>query len=176
MVVSRKSDCAEQESKNGTPVKVTHMPTYVCSAPAGLLDDGRKAAMAEAITRIHSEETGAPTFFVQVVFEERQLADGFLGGTRASGQMWIRADIRAGRTDAQRQTLMLRIMREVSRVTGVREDAVWIYLCNLAPTDMIEYGHVLPKPGDEAAWFESLPASVKEYLTSLGTTEATFKL
>ena len=63
-----------------------------------------------------------------------------------------------------------------SRVTGVREDAVWIYLCNLAPTDMIEYGHVLPKPGDEAAWFESSPASVKEYLTSLGTTEATFKL
>src|SRR6266446_5645357 len=62
MVVSRKSDCAEQESKNGTPVKVTHMPTYVCSAPAGLLDDGRKAAMAEAITRIHSEETGAPPF------------------------------------------------------------------------------------------------------------------
>ena len=152
------------------------MPTYVCSAPAGLLDDGRKAAMAEAITRIHSEETGAPTFFVQVVFEERQLADRFLGGTRASGQMWIRADIRAGRTDAQRQKLMLRIMREVSRVTGVREDAVWIYLCNLAPTDMIEYGHVLPKPGDEADWFESLPASLKEYLTSLGTTKATFKL
>ena len=163
-------------AKNGTPVKGTHMPTYVCSAPAGLLDDGRKAAMAEAITRIHSEETGAPTFFVQVVFEERQLADRFLGGTRASGQMWIRADIRAGRTDAQRQKLLLRIMREVSRVTGVREDAVWIYLCNLAPTDMIEYGHVLPKPGDEAAWFESLPASLKEYLTSLGTTKETLTL
>jgi len=124
-------------AKNGTRVKGTHMPTYVCSAPAGLLDDGRKAAMAEAITRIHSEETGAPTFFVQVVFEEKQPADRFLGGTRASGQIWIRADIRAGRTDAQRQKLMLRIMREVSRITGVREDAVWIYICNLAPTDMI---------------------------------------
>jgi phenylpyruvate tautomerase PptA (4-oxalocrotonate tautomerase family) len=99
--------------------------------------------MAEAITRIHSEETGAPTFFVQVVFEEKQTADRFLGGTRASGQIWISADIRAGRTDAQRQKLMLRIMRKVSRITGVREDAVWIYLCNLAPTDMIEYGHVL---------------------------------
>src|SRR5258708_9361384 len=109
MVVSRKSDCAEQESKNGTPVKVTHMPTYVCSAPAGLLDDGRKAAMAEAITRIHSEETGAPAFFVQRVFEERQLAEGFLGATRAWGQMWIRADTRASRNEAQRRTLILRL-------------------------------------------------------------------
>ena len=36
------------------------MPTYVCSLPAGHLSDNQKAALADAITRIHSEETGAP--------------------------------------------------------------------------------------------------------------------
>jgi phenylpyruvate tautomerase PptA (4-oxalocrotonate tautomerase family) len=60
------------------------MPTYICALPADAFGDARKAAIAEAITRIHSEETGAPTFFVQVVIEEKKPTDRFLGGTRMS--------------------------------------------------------------------------------------------
>ena len=35
------------------------MPTYFCSAPAGLLDASKKSAIAAAITRIHNAVTGA---------------------------------------------------------------------------------------------------------------------
>jgi hypothetical protein len=35
---------------------------------------------------------------------------------------------------------------------------------------------VLPAPGEEQAWFESLPAPLQAYMTSLGTTGKTFKL
>src|ERR1700727_1876594 len=148
------------------------MPTYVCSVPEKLVDDHQKEAIAEAISRIHSEETGVPVFFAQIVIEEKG-ADRFLGPSRASGQIWIRGDIRAGRTEAQRTRILLRIMEEVSGITGIKEQDIWVYLCNLAPTDMLEYGHVLPKPGEETAWFDRLPKSLQNYMERLGTTRKT---
>ncbi len=152
------------------------MPTYVCSLAEGFVNDSQKAAIAEAVTRIHGEETGAPSYFVQVVIEEKKSADRFLGGSRAAGQIWIRGDIRAGRTQAQRNAMMLRIMKEVSRITNAKEEEIWVYLCNLEPTDMLEYGHVLPQPGEEADWFSRLPKPLQDYLAQLGTTRDTFTL
>jgi len=43
---------------------------------------------------VQSEEAGAPPHFVQAVFEEKKPTDRFLGGSRVSGQIWIRGDIR----------------------------------------------------------------------------------
>jgi phenylpyruvate tautomerase PptA (4-oxalocrotonate tautomerase family) len=152
------------------------MPTYVCSPAEGSVNESQKAAIAETLSRIHSEEAGAPPYFVQVVIEEKKPTDRFLGGSRVSGQIWIRGDIRAGRTEAQRNAMMLRVMHEVAQITGVKEDDIWVYLRNLEPTDMVEYGHVLPLPGQEAAWYDRLPKPLQEYLASLGTTKETFTL
>ena len=152
------------------------MPTYVCSVAKHSVNDRQKAAIAEAIARVHSEETGAPSFFVQVVFEEQESSDRYLGGSCETKHVWVRGDIRSGRTEAQRNALMLRIMREVSRITKVKEEDVWVYLNSLNPTDMVEYGHVLPLPGKEAEWFDSLPASRQDYLKGLGTSRETFSL
>lgn len=152
------------------------MPTYVCSVPSGSFTDDQKAAAAEAISRIHSEETGAPPYFVQVVMEEKKPRERFLGGVLVSNQIWIRGDIRAGRTKAQRKKMMLRIMSEISQISGVKNDDIWVYLCNLEPTDMVEYGNVLPNAGEEKMWYDGLPNSLKEYLASLGTTKENFTL
>ena len=152
------------------------MPTYVCSLAEGSVNDDQKEAIASALSEIHSEETGAPSYFVQVVIEEKKPTQRFLGGTRVSGQIWIRGDIRAGRTEEQRNAMMLRMMEEVGRITGVQDQDIWIYLCNLAPTDMVEYGHVLPKPGEEATWYDGLPKALQNYLQSLGTTKENFTL
>ena len=62
---------------------------------------------------------------------------------------------------------MLGIVQAVSEISGVEESAIWVYLCNLAPDDMVEYGRVLPPPGQEQAWFEALPAELQRYLTSI---------
>ena len=51
-----------------------------------------------------------------------------------------------------------------------------MYVCNLEPTDMVEYGSGPPKPGHEKEWFEKLPGRLQEYLTSLGTSKETFQL
>ncbi len=152
------------------------MPTYVCSVLENSVDGRQRDAIAEAIARIHSEETGAPKFFCQIVIEEKKPTDRYLGPSRASSQIWIRGDIRAGRTEVQRTRMMLRMMDEVSRITGVEKEEIWVYVCNLASTDMVEYGHVLSKPREETAWFDGLPKSLQDRMIKLGTTRETFTL
>jgi phenylpyruvate tautomerase PptA (4-oxalocrotonate tautomerase family) len=152
------------------------MPTYVCAVETGLLKEAEKQRIASAITRLHSEATGAPMWFVQVVFDEKERRQRYLGGQPAGRLIWIRADIRAGRTIEQRHQLMQCIMQAVSEISGVEESAIWIYLCNLAPDDMIEYGHVLPLPGEEQTWFEALSPELQRYLASLGVEKEKFVL
>jgi phenylpyruvate tautomerase PptA (4-oxalocrotonate tautomerase family) len=144
------------------------MPTYVISLAKNLVNDAQKSAIADAISRVHNESTGAPSYFVQVVFEENEPSNRFLGGSLEEKHVWVRGDIRAGRTEAQRTALILSIMRQVSRITTVKEEDVWVYLNNLAPSDMLEYGHVLPRPGQEGEWFDNLPESLQAYLKGLG--------
>ena len=72
--------------------------------------------------------------------------------------------------------MMLAMMREIALIARVKESEIWVYLCNLAPTDMVEYGHVLPAPGQEQAWFDELPTELQAYLSGLGTNRDTFKL
>ncbi len=152
------------------------MPTYVCSVPPKMLSDTQKTQIAEAITRRHSETTGAPSFFVQVQIDESPAKVRFLGGSSADHHIWIRGDIRAGRSEDVRQRLMLNIMKDVSTIARVKEQDIWVYLCNLEPTDMVEFGHVLPPPGEEQAWFESLPVELQQYLKKLGAHPGTFTL
>jgi phenylpyruvate tautomerase PptA (4-oxalocrotonate tautomerase family) len=152
------------------------MPTYVCAVPPKLLSDDQKNQIAVAISRRHGDATGAPSFFVQVVIEENESARRYLGGDPADNHIWIRADIRAGRLEEVRGRLMLSIMRDVSAIAKVREESIWVYLCNLEPTDMVEYGHVLPPPGKEQEWFESLPAPLQSHLKGLGAKQETLRL
>jgi phenylpyruvate tautomerase PptA (4-oxalocrotonate tautomerase family) len=151
------------------------MPTYMCYLPRDRFSLDQKAQIAGAISFRHSEATGAPPYFVQVVIEGTQ-ADRYLGGEQTSDHIWIRGDIRAGRTEDQRTGMMTKMMHDICRITGVAEENVWIYVCNLGPTDMIEYGQVLPLPGQEKAWFERLPDSLRSYLAKLGTTKENFQL
>jgi phenylpyruvate tautomerase PptA (4-oxalocrotonate tautomerase family) len=152
------------------------MPTYVCSVPPKSLSDDQKDQIAAAIGRRHSEATGAPPFFVQVVIEESDTTRRYLGGQLSGAQIWVRGDIRAGRSESVRSILMLAIMKDVSAIAAVPEASIWVYLCNLEPTDMVEFGHMLPAPGDEQAWFEGLPPDLQTYLTGLGAKRETFQL
>jgi phenylpyruvate tautomerase PptA (4-oxalocrotonate tautomerase family) len=152
------------------------MPTYVCSVPNGKLNEKQKQDVASAITKRHCETTGAPPYFVQVVIEEEGTAKRFIGGTATDEYIWIRVDMRDGRSAEQSRQIMLNILNDVSSISGVPEENVWINLCKLAPTDMVEYGHVLPKPGEEQQWFESLPPKLKARLEGLGVRQEKFQL
>jgi phenylpyruvate tautomerase PptA (4-oxalocrotonate tautomerase family) len=143
------------------------MPTYVCAVPPKLLSDEQKDRIAIAIGNRHSEATGAPSYFAQVVIEESTSARRYLGGEPSDDHIWIRADVRAGRSEDVRRRLIVSIVRDVGAIAKIPEESIWVYLCNLEATDMVEYGHVLPAPGKEQEWFEGLPVPLRSYLKEL---------
>ena len=63
--------------------------------------------------------------------------------------------------------MLRRIMQEVGRISGVAEEMVWVYLSEIPPANIAEYGHVLPAPGEEDAWFSTLPDALREKLRPL---------
>jgi phenylpyruvate tautomerase PptA (4-oxalocrotonate tautomerase family) len=152
------------------------MPTYVCNVPPRRLTDDQKRLIAQAIARRHNEATGAPEFFVQVEIDESETRTRFLGGMPSNAHIWVRADIRSGRSDEVRQRLMLNIMRDIGEITHVPERDIWVYICNLDATDMVEFGHVLPAPGKEREWFEALPQEIQNFIANLGADKTTLKL
>lgn len=107
-------------------------------------------------SRADHEATDAPEFFVQTSFAEAESGRRYLVTVAGDDHIWIRGDIRAGRSLAARRALMRSIMCGVARITGLDAQKIWVYLNELEPTDMIEYGHMLPAPSEEQAWFESL--------------------
>ena len=59
--------------------KERSMPTYVCYLPRDRFSPDQKRQIVDAITFRHSEATGVPSYFVQVVIEEAR-ADRYLEG------------------------------------------------------------------------------------------------
>ena len=144
------------------------MPTYVCTTASGRLDAAQRAGIAKAITNIHAEEGVAPRYFVQVIFNDLQPDSHFIGGQPApEGLVWVRADIRSGRTDEQKKAIMERIAADISATAKISREDVWVYISDIPATGVLEFGQVLPPPGGEAAWFESMPAALQKRLKSL---------
>jgi hypothetical protein len=64
---------------------------------------------------------------------------------------------------------MIKLMAEaVGEAAGVSRTGVWIYIAELPPRQMIEYGYVLPEPGEEPAWTGALPAEDREFMQAVG--------
>jgi phenylpyruvate tautomerase PptA (4-oxalocrotonate tautomerase family) len=146
------------------------MPTYTVRTPAGRLDAGTRAALAREITHAHTAATGAQGFFAQVVFTELDADQHFVGGAPvAEDLVFVHGQIRSGRSPEQKRALLDALTHAVTATLGVRRRAVWIYLLDLPPTNMVEYGHVLPEAGDERAWLASLETDDRSYLESLGS-------
>ena len=145
------------------------MPTYVCTIKEGRLSPDQKSRIAGEITRIHCEVTGAPTFFAQVIFEEIKAGNYFMGGVPlAHDQIFVYGRVRAGRS-IQDKLKMIKLMAEaVASAAGVSRTGVWIYIAELSARQMMEYGHVLPEPGDEDLWTNALPTEHREFMQAVG--------
>ena len=89
------------------------MPTYVCTVREGQLSPDQKSRIAAEVTRIHSEVTGAPTFFAQVIFEEVKPGNHFMGGVplvhdQLYDQVFVYGRVRAGRSIQEKLKMIKR--------------------------------------------------------------------
>ncbi|MGE7418147.1 tautomerase family protein [Methylobacterium tarhaniae] len=140
------------------------MPTYVISTAKDITHELR-ARIVESITAIHSVKATAPRYFVQVIFNKVEPGSIFIGGEAASPDyVWVRADIRAGRTPEQKARMLRRIMQETSDILAISDQDVWVYISDIPAHGVLEFGNVLPEPGDEEKWLASLPSDLREKL------------
>ncbi len=137
------------------------MPTYVLHSISNQLNATQKADIVDKVTQIHHEETGAPAYLVGVIFSEVIPGNWFINRRPVPReQIWIRADIRSGRTDAQKTRLCHRLTMECAEVAGIDASYWRVYICNTDKTS--GFGSVLPKPGEEEEWVATLDKDVRD--------------
>ena len=145
------------------------MPTYMCYAHEGQITAEQKAVVAAGIARIHSRFTNAPVAFCQSVFCNLGSGEHFIGLRAAPHDgVFVYGHIRGERTGAAKNHILMGIRDLVVEVLDVPESVVWVYLNDLNHTDMVEFGQVLPKPGDEQRWFDELPADLRDQVAMCG--------
>jgi phenylpyruvate tautomerase PptA (4-oxalocrotonate tautomerase family) len=146
------------------------MPTYVVTAPKGRLSAAQKATLGEDITRVHCDITGAPSYFAQVIFKDVSEGDYFVGGKRLKGvdHVYVHGHIRAGRDVETKERMLVEFMKAVANAASLPEHCVQVYLSDIPARQVLEFGKILPLPGDEAAWWESIPLELRDKLEQLG--------
>jgi phenylpyruvate tautomerase PptA (4-oxalocrotonate tautomerase family) len=145
------------------------MPTYTVTTLEGCLDDAKRSKIAREITRVHNETTGAPTYFAQVIFVEIAPGKYFVGGMPLHGQqVFVNGQIRAGRSAESKDALISEMLAAVAKAAQLPNNNIWVYISDLIPRQMAEFGHVLPEPGREAEWAASLPVEDRARMESFG--------
>jgi phenylpyruvate tautomerase PptA (4-oxalocrotonate tautomerase family) len=141
------------------------MPTYTVKYSNFKLTPKQKKFIADGITKTHSKFTGANTFFAQVIFQKNENKSHFIGGKLVRNkEIFLNGQIRAGRTSTIKKNLILGLREVLIKNTKLKSDCLWVYLEDLPPQQMIEYGEILPKSGEEKKWFKSLSTSLKKRL------------
>ncbi|MEM6476257.1 MAG: tautomerase family protein [Pseudomonadota bacterium] len=131
------------------------MPLYIVNTKTGAMPTEAKPKIADDVTRIHCDVTGAPPQFVHVFFFE----DGPqppLGDKTAM----LYGQIRAGRTDDQKAQIAREMAASVAQHTGIAPGDVHAFTTDTPASWVMEGGDVLPEPGEEEAWLAAHEAKL----------------
>lgn len=136
------------------------MPIYECLTSSGTLSAHQRAILAERITSIHCEETGAPADFVHVIFPELSAGHSYTKAHTGRVSL-IRGQVRAGRPPQVRKNLITRIFDAYVSLTGASKMEVVVAVLDVPASWAMEGGLILPEPNkeDEEEWFKTLDKS-----------------
>src|SRR2546429_9737055 len=63
-------------------------------------------------------------------------------------QVFVNGQIRGGRSAESKDSLIAQITTAVAEASNLSKRNVWVYITDLVPRQMVEFGHVLPEAGD----------------------------
>ncbi|OBJ94529.1 tautomerase family protein [Mycobacterium sp. 1245852.3] len=129
------------------------MPVYQCYSPKGLLTRSAKAKIAEEMTTMYCDVTGALASWVKVLFHELPEGDCFTAGKRAT-QSLILGFNRHGRDLMTRQAMLRQLAQIWTRNSGQPEADLWISIAEVDPTNVMDAGLFIPASGHEREWLE----------------------
>jgi len=145
------------------------MPTYTVTNSNFNLNSKQQNNLAKGITKVHNVVTGANTYFAQVIFNKTKKNNHFMGGKKVKEpSIFLLGQIRAGRPKKIKDKLISDLRDIIIKNSKLDETQVWVYIVDLPPSQMIEYGAVLPKSGKEKEWFSKLSKKLKIKLSKMG--------
>ena len=144
------------------------MATYSVYFAGVSLSTHQKYAIAQDITKIHAEVTGAEAYFAQVIFKALDTPDFFMGGLLFDEpHLFLSGQIRSGRSEQTIKQLLVELEISLQRTTKLASHQIWAYIDEIKPSQMIEYGQILPAVGFDKVWFSTLPANIQKKLAYL---------
>ena len=144
------------------------MPTYTVTNSNFNISSKQQKKLAEGITKVHNVVTGANTYFAQVIFNKTKKNNHFMGGKKVKEpSLFLLGQIRAGRSKEVKDKLISDLKHVLVKNSKLDETQVWVYINDLPPSQMIEYGAVLPESGNEKQWFANLPVKLKKKLAAI---------
>ena len=144
------------------------MPTYTVTNSNFNLTNKQQKDLAQGITKVHNVITGANTYFAQVIFNKTKKNNHFMGGKKVKEpSLFLLGQIRAGRPKKIKDRLISDLKNILVKKTKLDETQVWVYIVDLPPSQMIEYGAVLPESGKELQWFKGLSNKLKKKLSQM---------
>ena len=145
------------------------MPTYTVTNSNFNLSSKEQKKLAKGITKVHNVITGANTYFAQVIFNKTKKNNHFMGGKKVKEpSIFLLGQIRAGRPKKTKDKLISHLRDIIIKNSRLNETQVWVYIIDLPPSQMIEYGEVLPESGKEKVWFSRLSKKLKKKLSKIG--------
>jgi len=145
------------------------MPTYTVTNSNFNLTLKQQKNLAEGITKVHNVVTGANTYFAQIIFNKTKKNNHFMGGKKVrEPSIFLLGQIRAGRPKKIKDKLISDLRDIVIKNSKLNETQIWVYIVDLPPSQMIEYGEVLPESGKEKLWFSKLSKKLKKKLSKIG--------
>lgn len=133
------------------------MPLYICNAAKGAITDAAKSKIAEDVTRIHCDVTGAPATFVHVFFFE-EAPQWSLNGKKAL----LFGSIRHGRTGNQKTQIADEARQSISTQANIGTDDIVTMIADTPASWVMEGGDIMPEPGEEAAWLAAHEAKMAQ--------------
>ena len=144
------------------------MPTYTVTNSNFNLSSKQQKNLAEGITKVHNVVTGANTYFAQVIFNKTKKNNHFMGGKIVKEpSLFLLGQIRSGRSKEIKDKLISDLKDVLVKNSNLDETQVWVYINDLPPSQMIEYGAVLPESGKEKEWFSNLSPKLRKKLSAL---------
>ncbi|GAA4701697.1 hypothetical protein GCM10023215_45840 [Pseudonocardia yuanmonensis] len=124
------------------------MPYYQFIVPTGGATLRHKAEVAEAMTKVHSEVTGAPGKYVHCAFVEVAADSIYVAGKPTDGPRMVGL-IRDGRSTEIRAKLIHGIADAWSAITGDEKEDLAIFIEEIPGANVMEDGTILPEITNE---------------------------
>jgi phenylpyruvate tautomerase PptA (4-oxalocrotonate tautomerase family) len=121
---------------------------YQFTVPTGGATPRHKAEVTEAMTKVHSEVTGAPRRYVHCSFVEVPPGSIFVAGEPVSGSRMV-GIIREGRSTEVRAKLIHGLADAWCEITGDTKESLAIFIQEIPGANVLEDGVIMPEIAED---------------------------